>query len=1101
MKPRRFSFLPSVVLLGLSLISGSRALATDIVWGTNLGAGPWVWNTGTNWTGSTAPVTNADRGDLRKDWTAAPTINLNAATTTNGVLWDDTGASGDVAGILGNGGIAANTLTLAGTTPTVDVTGTLTISAAIDGSTGFNKLSAGTLVLTGANPATFTGPITLTAGIIQPGALTGTGTVSTKLGGGLTVKTGTTLDYTLLHASTTQTGTFSDTALITVESGGKIRFRASTGSSVFNIAAPITVSGTTTFDDNGGGYDNDANLTGKLSGSGTITYQASTNSGNQTAAYRTLKLSNATTNYTGNWIVNYTTTSTDDFAELSSGAVGALGTGTVTLNDRAVLTNTIASGLNSITGVTVTKSTATLNLASFPWVNAAASLSLTAGNVELGTGASTVSSLTLGGDSVINAGTGGTLTLTAANLNAGNLTGTGSLVTQGSSTFTNATATAVSTVGTAVNFATATTLSVADFTTTTAADVTFSGALSGSGAITKTGAGNLVISGSGTLGGLFTLSAGTLDFTGSSAVGLTGGLSGSGPIALKGTGIVTLSGASSGYTGTVTVADGAKLSGTATTAGPLLLGNTTGATIYGNNAAPSSAYTATNVTLGGNSEILFATPPAAGTYTILKYTGTLSGSASNLHANYRNSVIHMGSGTNDAITLDVASPVAITWLNGSSDSTWNVATSQNWYQTGALDYTGFYIGDNVVFDDNAVGNQIINITQAVFPSAMSVANSATAYEFSGSPISGATSLSKTGFGSLVLNSANAYTGGTSLGGGYLRVGAAGALGTGTLNFTSGALTAAASTAVTVGNAITYTSTSPMLGDSSVPGALTLSGAQTLTAATNFDVESPVTISGALTGAFQLTKSGPSTLTFTGSPVHGSTVVSAGTLQVGSGSTTGVLPSTASISGGATLRYFRSDTPTIANVFSGAGTLAFKGTGTSAQSSYTLTGANTVSGFVSVETARVQATNTTTDSRFGTAEVQVQSGGQVYATGGTFTNNFTLNGNGWVEGAGSLGALRLDGGSVVSGSVTLGSASRIVSYAGGTGGIISGALIGTAALEINASSSASFTGAVNYTGNGSGFTGLTTVSQGTLNLGGSLGGDVAVSSTTVGSSGW
>ncbi|MGC4013513.1 MAG: autotransporter-associated beta strand repeat-containing protein [Luteolibacter sp.] len=456
----------------------------------------------------------------------------------------------------------------------------------------------------------------------------------------------------------------------------------------------------------------------------------------------------------------------------------------------------------------------------------------------------------------------------------------------------------------------------------------------------------------------------------------------------------------------------------------------------------------------------------------------------------------MGTGTNDAITLEVGAPISITWLNGSADSTWNVGTSQNWYEIGALDYTGFYTADNVVFDDNAVGAQIINISEAVFPGAISVANNSTSYEFTGSPISGSTGLTKSGFGSLVLNSTNAYTGTTTLGGGYVRVGSTNALGTGTVIYNSGALSAATGLPASLGNAITYNSTTPLLGDSSVPGALTLAGTQTLTGATNFDIESPVTISGTINGAFQLTKSGPSTLALAGTGTYTSVVVSDGTLQVGAGGTTGALPSTAAINGGTTLRYFRSDSSTIANVFSGAGTLAFKGTGTSGQSAYTLTGANTVSVSVAAEAgARVQATNTATESRFGTADVTVSSGGQVYLTGGNFANNFTLNGSGWVETAGALGAIRIEGGSNVTGSVTLASDSRIASYTT-SAGTISGPLIGTSALEINGTS-ASFTGTINYTGNGSGYTGLVTVSQGTLNLSGSLGGDVLVSSTTSG----
>jgi len=175
----------AIVVSLANLLGHTVAQATDIVWGTNVGAGPWVWNTGGNWTGGTAPVTNADRGDLRKDWTAAAAINLNAATTINGILFDDTGASGDVGVTIGNGGTAANTFTLSGTTPSIQVAGsTLTVSAIMAGSTAWSKTGGGTLILSGAN--TYTGGTAISAGILRASANSALGTGNVTFGSGAT---------------------------------------------------------------------------------------------------------------------------------------------------------------------------------------------------------------------------------------------------------------------------------------------------------------------------------------------------------------------------------------------------------------------------------------------------------------------------------------------------------------------------------------------------------------------------------------------------------------------------------------------------------------------------------------------------------------------------------------------------------------------------------------------------------------------------------------------------------------------------------------------------------------------------------------------------
>ncbi len=198
MKPKnpRSPFLSTALVS--TLLACQAASAADIVWGSTLEPGPFDWNLGSNWTGGTAPTTDSDRADLRKDWTAATSINLSAPIAISGLLYNDSGASGDVTMTIGNGGNATNTLTLSGLTkPYVEVTSALVISAVIQGTQGFTKGNGGTLTLSGLN--TYSGDTTVSGGALSIGSIattngtavtasaTGTGNVS--LANGTTILT------------------------------------------------------------------------------------------------------------------------------------------------------------------------------------------------------------------------------------------------------------------------------------------------------------------------------------------------------------------------------------------------------------------------------------------------------------------------------------------------------------------------------------------------------------------------------------------------------------------------------------------------------------------------------------------------------------------------------------------------------------------------------------------------------------------------------------------------------------------------------------------------------------------------------------------------
>ncbi|MFD0893209.1 hypothetical protein KBB96_17450 [Luteolibacter ambystomatis] len=180
---------------------------------------------------------------------------------------------------------------------------------------------------------------------------------------------------------------------LTLQDGGAIRFTASLGSILSTVSASIANSGNTSLITSAGSYDNSANLTGAITGNGTIHVYSPTSPGGGTYV-RTVSVASANNSFSGNWLVDMTVSSGDDYAGLRANAANALGTGTVTIGTRGQLINNIASGINSLAGVVMTGSPSVLNLAQ-PWTKSTASLTLDGGTptVSLGNAASTIGNL------------------------------------------------------------------------------------------------------------------------------------------------------------------------------------------------------------------------------------------------------------------------------------------------------------------------------------------------------------------------------------------------------------------------------------------------------------------------------------------------------------------------------------------------------------------------------------------------------------------------------------------------------------------------------------------------------------------------------------
>ena len=154
--------------------------------------------------------------------------------------------------------------------------------------------------------------------------------------------------------------------------------------------------------------------------------------------------------------------------------------------------------------------------------------------------------------------------------------------------------------------------------------------------------------------------------------------------------------------------------------------------------------------------------------------------------------------------------------------------------------------------------------------------------------------------------------------------------------------------LTIGGKITFAYFS---GDNIyTPGSGTLNGgsyAGAISLATNtilyYNSSAAQTLSGVISGAGSVTKDvAGSTLTLTGANTYtGTTTISAGTLRVGNGGTSGSL-GTGNTTNNASLVFNRSDASSYSGVISGTGSVTKEGAGTT-----TLTGANTYTGATTI----------------------------------------------------------------------------------------------------------------------------------------------------------
>ena len=330
---------------------------------------------------------------------------------------------------------------------------------------------------------------------------------------------------------------------------------------------------------------------------------------------------------------------------------------------------------------------------------------------------------------------------------------------------------------------------------------------------------------------------------------------------------------------------------------------------------------------------------------------------------------------------------------------------------------------------------------------------------------GVTTLAKNDSGTWVLTGNHSYTGSTNVNGGILFIGDGG---------TTGSIVSA-----------------------------TVNDFGTL----GFDRSDTLTYAGNIVGTGSVLQQGTGKTILTGtSSYSGGTTISAGTLQLGNGGTTGSI--VGDVANDGTFTFDRSNGYTFGGVISGSGIVSQIGTGTTV-----LTGINSYSGGTLIDAGTLQIS---ADANLGAASGDVTFDGGTLRTTASLTSgrDMTLTGagailtdtgttfdlGGTISGAGAFtkagaGTLVVTADSDYTGGTTIG-AGTLQLGDGGTGGWIEGDVANNGTLTFDRSDNKTFAGLVSGTGgliqNGSGivtltadnsYAGATVLNAGTLRING------------------
>ncbi len=824
--------------------------------------------------------------------------------------------------------------------------------------------------------------------------------------------------------------------------------------------------------------------------------------------------------------VNTNVTASPNFTSTNDSAIVTTGSITTALNaGTSVVVTTASAGTNTQLGnITVngaitggqnnnTTQTLTLNASNNIDVNAAVagggnantrlnvSFNATSGAVNLNAGANLSARI---GNVTINSATlnqvaGTTLTgtsLTVNNSGSGTMAGViggattitkqgaGALTLSGANTYTGVTTisagtlllgstSALGTVAGRTNIGAGATLDLNGFTLATAEPLTLNGTGVGgtAGALTNSSAtaatyrglitlgsdssivannGNLVLSNAGTItGGGFGLTMDGANTASSlnSAIG-----TGAGTLTKNGTGTWTLTRAST-FTGTTTVNAGTLTAGVANTLSSGALTVNGGTYNLGTFSDTIGAVTLTNGSITGTTGVLTGTSYNVSNGTI---SAILAGAVP-LTKTTAGTVTLTGTNTYTGVTTINAGVLSVATIgNGGVAGNLGAAAAAATNLVlggGTLQYAGVTAPTNRAYTLTAGTTSSIDVSVA-----------ATNLTMSGAGANTTGALTKVGAGTLTLSGANLYTGLTTVSAGTLAYGINNALSTGAVTVDNGTLAMGTFSdsvgTVTVANGGSITGTT---------GVLTSTG--------SFEMQSG-SVSAILAGAVPLNKTTTGTVTLSGTNTYtGVTSINAGVLSVGT------------IGNGGVAGNLGAATSVAANLVLGGGTLQYTGATAATNRAFTLTTGTTSSidasiGATTLTMSGSGANTTGALTKIG-AGTLLLSGTNLY-TGATTINAGTLTASG--------GAAIADTSAVtVAGSATLNLAnSETIGSLAGAGNVTLNANTLTAGGD-NTSTSysgvASGTGGLTMAGTGiwtlsgnSTYSGLTTISAGTLKLG-------------------
>lgn len=454
-------------------------------------------------------------------------------------------------------------------------------------------------------------------------------------------------------------------------------------------------------------------------------------------------------------------------------------------------------------------------------------------------------------------------------------------------------------------------------------------------------------------GNVLTLSNSTITTNFGSAT-ISAVLSGTTGLIKNGAGTLNLT-ANNTYTGTTTINAGSLFLGSGTNSGSVsgdIINN--GALVFANFSGVNLAQTISGTgrvtsnlgtnTLSGTNTYTGATMITAGSNILVSSIGN-GGAASNL-----------GAASSEAGNIVLNANGALNFIGTGSvnntDRLFSVGATGGVLAAGGTGSINFTNTGSMGFN-NISGARILTLTGANTGS-----NSvAAAIGDNG----GATSITKSGASTWLLTGTNSsYSGATTISSGVL---GAASLANGGVNSSLGAATNAATNLVLNGGTLQYTGTGSSTDrlfsvgttvgsklDSSGSGPVNFTntgsmgfngqnGARSLTlTGTNSNANTLAAVIGDSGGATSLTKSGTGTWVLNGTNTYsGNTIISEGSLQIGSGGTSGTLGS-GSITDNGNLTVNRSNSITMSNTISGSGSFTQAGTGAT-----TLGGANSYVG--------------------------------------------------------------------------------------------------------------------------------------------------------------